>query len=419
MVAHSRILLSKCSEFRKEGELIEVRLKIGDTLFPAHRVVLASYSDYFHSILTDGKEANQEVMHHIMPSHEFAAEKVKPRSMSPRQGTRCHSPYVLYTASRCRSGRRRLQCVCFLGLPPAPQCMAHYFDVEAKPLWKPLPSVAQLREKTTSCLCAERSGNYLFVAGQKQKNEDIKGLLLGEINQESDNVIHRYDVVNNSWVKLPNYGKNHEIDSLCSIGDYIYAISESNPPQRYSLTDNSSQGGEGLNFIRPVGRGEPQRREELSTVSAAVMSSRVYVIHGYRKIEKDRQNHESWVDKPAVVHCFDPNYNVWTKIASTCLPHFESSLFVVNDRICVAGGKICKGRGDPAPVEVYHEGTNTWSVVPQKHIPPNDLGAVEIEGRVYFIINKFPVDSGIRIPPEEMFQVDLGGWEGLDKVSSE
>ena len=70
----------------------------------------------------------------------------------------------------------------------------------------------------------------------------------------------------------------------------------------------------------------------------------------------------------------------------------------------------------PAPVEVYDEAANTWSVVPQKHIPPNNLGAVEIEGRVYFIINKFPVDSGIRIPPEEMYQVDLSGWGDLAKV---
>ena len=62
MVAHSRILLSKCSQFQREGEFIDIRLKVSDTLFPAHRVVLASYSDYFHSIFTDGKEANQEVI---------------------------------------------------------------------------------------------------------------------------------------------------------------------------------------------------------------------------------------------------------------------------------------------------------------------------------------------------------------------
>ena len=70
-------------------------------------------------------------------------------------------------------------------------------------------------------------------------------------------------------------------------------------------------------------------------------------------------------------------------------------------------------------MEVYDEGTNTSSIVYQKHIPPNDLGAVEIEGRVYFIINKFPVDSGIRISPEEMYQVDLSGWGDVAKVNSE
>ena len=81
------------------------------------------------------------------------------------------------------------------------------------------------------------------------------------------------------------------------------------------------------------------------------------------------------------------------------------------------GGGVNFGVYDgPAPVERYNEGTNTWSVVPQKHIPANDLGAVEIEGRVYFIINKFPVDSGIRIPPEEMYQVDLSGWGDVAKV---
>ena len=262
---------------------------------------------------------------------------------------------------------------------------AYYFNFEVK-LWKPLPSVAQLEKQTRSCFCAERIGNYLFLAGQNQE-------------------IHRYDVVNNSWVELPKYGNNHEVNCLCSVGDYLYAISESNPLQRYSLTNNSWQGGEGLK----VGG----NKEKLSTVSATVMNSKIYVIHGY-KISEERN--PSWVNKPAVVHCFDPKYNVWKKLASTCRSHFESSLFVVNNRLCVAGGVNCDASRGPAPVEGYNEVLNTWFIVPQKHIPPNGLGAVEIEGRVYFIINKFPVDSGIRIPPEEMYQVDLSGWGDLAKV---
>ena len=276
--------------------------------------------------------------------------------------------------------------------PYSPQCIAYYFDFEAK-LWKPLPSVAQSDENASSCFCAERIGNYLFVAKQRP-NES--------------NFIHRYDVVNNSWVKLPKYGNNHVVNCLCSVGGYLYAINESNPPQRYSLTNNSWQGGEGLKVV--------ENQEKLSTVAATVMNSKIYVIHGYQRNESEGGK-PSWVNKPAMVHCFDPKFNVWTKLESTCHPHFHSSLFVVNNRLCVAGGYIDDIWCDLAPVEAYDEGTNTWSVVPQKHIPPNNLGAVEIEGRVYFIINKFPVDSGIRIPPEEMYQVDLSGWRDLAKIN--
>ena len=72
----------------------------------------------------------------------------------------------------------------------------------------------------------------------------------------------------------------------------------------------------------------------------------------------------------------------------------------------------------PTSVEVYDDGNDTWSVVEQKHIPLNNLGAVEIEGRVFFVINKFPVDSGIRIPPEEIYHVHLEEWENLPNVSN-
>ena len=63
MVAHSEILLSKCSEFRDQSQFIDVRLKVHEDLFPAHRIVLAANSDYFYAMFTNGmKELNQEVI---------------------------------------------------------------------------------------------------------------------------------------------------------------------------------------------------------------------------------------------------------------------------------------------------------------------------------------------------------------------
>ena len=63
MVAHSEILLSKCAQFRDECQFIDVRLKVREDIFPAHRIVLAANSDYFHAMFTaEMKESNQEVI---------------------------------------------------------------------------------------------------------------------------------------------------------------------------------------------------------------------------------------------------------------------------------------------------------------------------------------------------------------------
>ena len=258
--------------------------------------------------------------------------------------------------------------------------------------------MAQATEKTHSYFCtAEYFGNYLYVAARF--------------------VIYRYHTVNNSWKELPHflgYNHDHEINCLCVVDDYIYAISEFNPPHRCNLADNNWQRGADLSFYNTI----DNKKEKLSTVAAVALKSKIYVIHGYRRKETEGTR-TCWVDKPALVHCFDPAKNEWEQKASTCHPHFGSSLFVVNNRLYVAGpSKTFFHSYNPLPVEVYNEKNNTWSVVEQKHIPPNNLGAVEIEERVYFIINKFPIDSGISIPPGENYPVSLNEWENLAKVSN-
>ena len=77
MVAHSEILLSKCAQFRKQGEFIDVGLKVGEEVFSAHRIVLAANSDYFHAMFAHGmKESNQEVIELKDESLSAAALKI-------------------------------------------------------------------------------------------------------------------------------------------------------------------------------------------------------------------------------------------------------------------------------------------------------------------------------------------------------
>ena len=144
-----------------------------------------------------------------------------------------------------------------------------------------------------------------------------------------------------------------------------------------------------------------------------MLNSKLYVLYGLVVSRK------YWYLQNAELHCFDPVKNAWEVKAQTCTRHYGSSLFFVNNRMYVAGGYNSirpdgSLHGNPGQVEVYDDVKNTWSVVEQRHIPPNNRNAVEIEGKVYFMINKFPVD----IPPGELYPVHLGEWENLGKIST-
>ena len=273
-----------------------------------------------------------------------------------------------------------------------------HFDFETK-TWQSLPSMGNLKlDDKRNFLCAEYAGNYLYVATKTSSDSGV---------------IYRYHIVNNVWDTLPRFESSksydHEVNCLCSVNEYVYAISDSKPLQRYSLAQNKWQSGSTLPFLK----NKHNDRLELSNVAAVVMKSKIYVLHGCQGVEGRVAK-----DKSAVFHCFDPQKNEWKRKASTSSPHFGSSLLVDNSKLYVAGGSVSAfPYGDPAPVEVYSEENNNWAVVDQTHIPPNNLGAVEVEGKVYFIINKFPFDSGIRIPPGEVYHISLHEWESKLGIS--
>jgi len=268
-----------------------------------------------------------------------------------------------------------------------------YFDVKVK-TWKPLASTTP-QIKAKSCYCAVTSGNNLYVAGFEWFDGQS---------------IYHFNIEGNVWKKQPHL-VGGSINNLCIVDDYMYAISSdlNKFPQRYSFSKCQWQ------TIAKVGIWNCQ---SFYVNAAIVLHSRVYVLYGRVKLNSDGRRMEN-----GDLHCFDPVKNEWKQKATTCKSHFGSSLLVVNSRLYVAGGNVyidenSKIRGNPAPVEAYDEETNTWSVVEQKHIPPNKPHAVEIESKVYFIINQFPIDSGIRIPPGERYPVYLDEWENLAKIDN-
>ena len=269
-----------------------------------------------------------------------------------------------------------------------------YFDDEEKQ-WKKLSSLAPATENAVECYCAETVGGELFVA--------------------IDHCIYCYDIETDKWQKHEDPPRK-KISSLSTVGDYMYAISSDSievtkrfsfPKRKWQSLERASDTFTDYSDFNP---------NKYYNSGATALCSKVYALYGHE--EKDLSGHCQ--KHNAVLYCFDPESNLWRKKTSTCRPHFGSSLFAVNGRLYVAGGydDIDNPFANPAPVEVYDEHNNKWSVVEQKRIPINNLGAVEIEGRVYFIINKFPIDSGIRIPAEELYPVYLGDWKNLTNVAN-
>ena len=267
-----------------------------------------------------------------------------------------------------------------------------YFDVEAK-VWKPLTTLMPAPEMSTRYPYAVTFGCKVYVGDGSR--------------------VQCYDIERNVW-KFKLVYSGGAISNLCSIGDYMYPIlpSVSHIPERYNITECRWQRFAKVNI-------EEDSSNSFYNSGGIAMHSNLYVLYGQKK-----KVQSSWLNQNAVLHCFDPLRNRWEKKASTCQPHFGSSLFVVSGKLYVAGGYVSVLQngipyGKPAPVEVYDKRNNTWSVVKQSRIPPNELGAVEIDGRVYFIISKILFDSGIRIPPGELYPVHLDDWKNFGKVDKE
>ena len=109
--------MSKLSQFRENGDFIDVRLKVDESIFPAHRNVLAANSDYFHAMFTNRmKESNQEVIELKDESISALSFKIILDSIYRGDGLVCKENVfeVLATASHLQMPIIVRQCCDFL-----------------------------------------------------------------------------------------------------------------------------------------------------------------------------------------------------------------------------------------------------------------------------------------------------------------
>ena len=198
------------------------------------------------------------------------------------------------------------------------------FDTEEKQ-WKQLSSLAPGTD-VLNCYCAETVGRQLFVAG---------------IIPGGGYSTYCYDIETNKWQRHEDALPCGQISSLCTVGDYMYAVPSnySMIPQRYSFPKRQWQSFAKFSLS--------YRYTYYHNNGARVLHSKLYVLSGLR--DPTTRGYCN-----ALLHCFDPVTNLWEQKASSCNPHFGSTLFVVNGRLYVAGGYQSFIGARPWPVAVQH-----------------------------------------------------------------
>ena len=103
----------------------------------------------------------------------------------------------------------------------------------------------------------------------------------------------------------------------------MYAVGEYNEvAQRYSFSQHRWQ---------PIAKlSNCSHTERRHYAGATVFNSKLYVIYGHT--QWNSQNQEKCMLKAELFY-FDPSMNRWDFLSNTCEPHFESTLFVVNNKL--------------------------------------------------------------------------------------
>ena len=238
-----------------------------------------------------------------------------------------------------------------------------YSTTERK--WQEFGEIVPINVK---CRAVVSNGNYIYVGNM--------------------NTVHRYNIDSDTWDKLPTM-RNDKWGryQLLVLGDYLYAMSAE--PERYSFREKAWQ---------------PIAAVSSTDLTAAILGGKIYAVASCRKIT------------PSLLYFFDLSKNQWIRKLPTLSARPCGTVFVCNNKLILTGGKVHNGScfTDINTVEVYDEASDSWSEVEQTHIAQKDTSfAFEAEGVIFFKLNNFAFDSGIRVSPEDPYVVNLDKWKTL------
>lgn len=207
----------------------------------------------------------------------------------------------------------------------------------------------------------------IFFAGGYTSNERNTAHIFGTAE------VWRYNVVDNSYTRLPNLPEVRGAGQLEYYDGRLYFFGGSSSGRKVDtgdlfildLKDGATTWHEGAPLPNP--------RNHLGS---AVLSGKIYAVAGQHK-------HDGKLTTQNDVHSYDPETDSWEQVASLplAISHNSNSTFVMGGRIIVVGGEVDHLKG-VSNVFAYDPKTDAWISLTPLPVAMVDPVAEDVGGKL-------------------------------------
>ncbi|CAF2210732.1 unnamed protein product [Rotaria magnacalcarata] len=445
-LVHSQQLIARMNKLRKAEHLCDVTLKVEQTLFLAHRLVLAAASDYFAAMFTgemverhmniiELKGFNASVMEILLNSiygesvtvtNDNVQDILPAASLLQLNGTDIQRQCALFLASHLEPANC-LGIYCFADLHNCSQLK----QIALSFIWTHFAAVVHSDEFLT--LKANEVEELIQSDEIEVPNEEIIYNCVMAWLKHDQTFRQQYLLTLLQHVRLPFLSARF-ITDICDTDPLVRSSHKCrdllDEAKRYHLrpdcrkvmtgTRFTSRRGKDEHLIvaggfgahqRPVDiveRWNPRTNEWTSLQSltkrrryaaAAAIGKRLYVVGGY----DGRQRMNS-------VECLDLSQEnaTWQPVASLTYRRALPGVCVHQNLIYVCGG--FDGSSRLASTECYDEKTDVWTIGEDMHVGREGAGLVSIGDHLYCIGG---YDGLSLLQTVEKYDINLGRWSQM------
>ena len=424
-------------QLRKEGQLCDITFRIGDQLFPAHRIVLASVSPYLRAMFTCGmRESSQG---------EIELRDIEPRAMAAMIEY-SYTGEVMVTVENVQDllpaasilQLKDLKAACCLFLSDhldTTNCLGikQFADLHACPDLVSKTNRFIVRKFTEvvkhdefldlphTVLAELLANDHLHVESERQVFNAFLRWVNHDLENRAQYAYHLLDHIRVSllpkdlWTHVfesePLFQKNSQCRAF--VKGYLVGMAPDEARVRPRMPIETIYAIGGRNSQRCLATveryvAEEDRWEELpgmrhvrTAVAAGTLDGKLYAVGGECET---KLSHEGTLYL-ASVEFFDPIHNSWTQVADMKYARSFAAVAVMAGKLYSIGGETTAHCYKS--VEEYDPHLNQWTTLPDMHIARSGAGAASLDGRLFVVGGQ---DRSVHHSSVEAYDPKDGTW---------